>query len=243
MKTTFLYTAVILLMLPVTSCGELQQKTDINTAITPEKREGAAYERFLMLNTRVQHNRGEIDLLFIGDSITERWETMGSKVWKEYYGNLKALNLGIGADRTQHVLWRLENENVNGIEPKIAVVLIGTNNSGAGRNTTHEMHTGVVAVVEKLLEKLPNTEILLLGIFPRGRTFNEQRGKITQVNQALRLLEKHNRVHFLDFGQRFLEKGGTIPESIMPDAVHLSEEGYQIWAEAMEPLIEVLLSP
>ena len=241
MKTTLLYTAIILFMLPITSCGELQQKTEVNTAITPEKREGAAYKRFLMLNKRVNENQGKIDLLFIGDSITERWETVGKDIWKEYYGNKKTINLGIGADRTQHILWRLENGNIDGIEPEVTVVLIGTNNSGSGRNTTREMHTGVVAVVEKLLEKLPDTEILLLGIFPRGRTFNEQRGKIAQVNQGLRLLDD-NRVLFLDIGHHFLNSDGSIPQSLMPDALHLSEEGYRIWAKSMEPILTYLLT-
>lgn len=231
----------ILLISFIISCSQFLQDSKTNTAVIPVPREGKAHERFLMLNKRVQQKQGVIDILFVGDSITERWETTGRDVWKEYYGDLRAINLGIGADRTQHVLWRLNNGNIDGIEPTVTIILIGTNNSGYRRNTTGEMHAGVVAIVEKLLETLPETKILLLGIFPRGRTFNDQRGKITQVNQTLRLLNQHKRVHFLDIGHKFLNTDGSIPEPLMPDALHLSEEGYRIWAKSMEPLINDLL--
>ena len=222
------------------SCNQPLDNSE-NSAIIPVAREGKAYERFLMLNEKVQNNRGEIDLLFVGDSITERWETDGRKVWEKFYGNRKALNIGIGADRTQHVLWRLENGNINGLQPKATIVLIGTNNSHEDRNTTSEMHDGVVAVVNKLLKELPSTEILLLGIFPRGRTFNLQRGKITQANQVLQFLDQHERIHYLDIGHYFLDSDGSIPEEVMPDALHLSEKGYEIWATSMEPILSEII--
>ncbi len=209
--------------------------------VEPAPREGRAQERFLQLNERVREHAGEIDVLFVGDSITQGWEGAGREVWETFYGDRKAVNIGIGGDRTQHVLWRLENGNIEGLSPKVTVVMIGTNNSGLDRNTTAEMLEGVTAVVERIGEKLPDTKILLLGIFPRSRHFDEQRGKITQVNQALRLLDDGERVHFLDFGHVFLDPDGSIPERLMPDALHLSPEGYRLWAEAMEDELAALL--
>lgn len=213
------------------------QSVQENDAIIPVPREGSGYERFLHLNEKVQENQGAIDLLFIGDSITQAWESAGSEVWNEFYGNRKALNIGISADRTQHVLWRLENGNIDGIDPELTVLMIGTNNSGAERNTPPEILAGVKAVVEKIRSSLPGTNILLLGIFPRGTEFNDQRGVITQVNQALSKMDGRENIHFLDIGHAFLEPDGSISEEIMPDALHLSPAGYRIWAESIEPFI------
>lgn len=224
-----------------TTWGYGQQNPSDNTAVNPVPRDGAANQRYLMLNERVQQNQGEIDLLFIGDSITEGWEGEGREVWDEFYGLRKAVNIGISGDQTQHVLWRLDNGNMEGVFPKVAVIMIGTNNSGLDRNTTSEMLAGTVAVAERVREERPDTKILLLGIFPRGEGFNEQRGKITQVNQALKKLDDNQNIHFLDIGDAFIQSDGTISREIMPDALHLSPAGYRLWAEAMEPHIQKLL--
>ncbi len=213
------------------------QSIEENSAVIPIPREGSGYERFLHLNEVVQENQGEIDLLFIGDSITQGWESAGREVWDEFYGSRRALNIGISADRTQHVLWRLENGNIDGIYPELTILMIGTNNSGADRNTPPEILAGVKAVVEKIRSSLPDTKILLLGIFPRGAEFNDQRGVIAQVNQALSKMDGKEKIHFLDIGHAFLEPDGTISEEIMPDALHLSPAGYRIWAESIEPFI------
>ena len=144
---------------------------------------------------------GNIDLIFIGDSITHAWENAGKAVWAKHFAKRNAVNLGISGDRTQHVLWRMDNGNVKNISPKVAVVMIGTNNSGEGRNTAEEMIDGVTAVVDKLHAKLPKTKVLLLDIFPRGQRINAQRGKILQVNQVLSRLDKRPNVTFLRIGQ------------------------------------------
>ncbi|MCC5907148.1 MAG: hypothetical protein JJU13_13135 [Balneolaceae bacterium] len=213
------------------------QSLQSNDAIIPVAREGSGYERFLHLNEVVQENQGEIDILFIGDSITQGWESAGSEVWNEFYGARRAVNIGISADRTQHVLWRLENGNIDGIYPELTILMIGTNNSGTDRNTPPEILAGLKAVVEKIRSSLPGTKILLLGIFPRGAEFNDQRGVITQVNQALNKLDGRENIFFLDIGHAFLESDGLISEEIMPDALHLSPAGYRIWAESIEPFI------
>jgi lysophospholipase L1-like esterase len=212
-----------------------------HSAVTPVPRTGRQMERHNSFNEIVKNRQGDVDLIFVGDSITQGWEGKGKDVWKHYYGHRKAVNLGIGGDRTQHVLWRLDHGNVDGIDPKAAVVMIGTNNSADDRNSATEIVDGVTAVVEKLRTTLPKTKILLLGIFPRGKDFNAQRGKILQVNQAIRKLHDGKNVHSLSIGHHFLSESGELPESIMPDYLHLSPEGYQIWAEKIERRLAKLL--
>lgn len=208
-----------------------------HSAVTPAPREGGWMKRHNSFNEKVQANQNNIDLVFIGDSITQGWEGRGKIVWETYYTHRKALNLGIGGDRTQHVLWRLDHGNVEGIAPKLAVLMIGTNNSADERNTAPEMVDGVRAVVKKIRQKLPRTKILLLAIFPRGNEFNDRRGKILQVNQAISRLHDGEFVHYLDIGKHFLTDDGILSPSIMPDYLHLSTAGYGLWAEAIESFV------
>lgn len=197
-------------------------------------------DRSTLLNLRIKENP-DARILFVGDSITQGWEGAGKEVWARYYGPRKTVNLGIGGDRTQHVLWRLENGNLEGVTPKVAVVMIGTNNSGNDRNTPGEIVDGVRAIVDKLRAEKPDTKILLLAIFPRGAQFNDQRGAIAQVNQVLQKMHDGAKIHYLDIGHRFLAEDGSLPKSLMPDFLHLSPEGYAIWADAIEPTLAMIL--
>jgi lysophospholipase L1-like esterase len=213
----------------------------INTAIVPVSRTGSSTNRQSLVLRRARENPGNYDLVFIGDSITQGWEGAGTNVWRNYYGKRKCLNLGVSGDQTQHVLWRFEQGQLEGLKPKVAVVMIGTNNSGNDRNSEEEILAGVKAVVAQIRQRLPGTKILLLGIFPRGQTFNTQRGKLLQVNQALAKLDDGGMIRFLDFGSKLIEPDGTLAKAIMPDALHLSGRGYEIWAEAIQPLLKKML--
>jgi len=208
---------------------------------TPQPRDGWHAQRHAELNARVAAAAGEVDLVFIGDSITQGWEGPGSAVWEAHYGHRNAINLGISGDRTEHVLWRLDHGNLEGITPRVAVVMIGTNNIGHGTHTTAEVLEGVQRVVHRIREVSPATTVLLLDIFPRGRSFNEDRGRIAQINQAIARMHDGARVVFLPIGHRFIERDGSISPEIMPDALHLSPAGYQRWADAIEPTLVRLL--
>ena len=177
----------------------------------------------------------------MGDSITQSWEAAGAEVWKKSYGTRKAVNLGISGDRTEHVLWRLDNGNLRGITPKVAVVMIGTNNIGHGKHETSEVLAGVRRVVERIHEVSPSTRVLLLDIFPRGTEFNAGRGRIMQINQALSRMDDGDSILFLPIGKEFIEDDGTISTDIMPDALHLSPTGYKRWAVAIEPTLSQML--
>jgi beta-glucosidase len=214
---------------------------ELNQCIMPAPREGRGYERFLELNRRVKENQGQAEVIFVGDSITQGWEGSGKDVWARYYAPRHALNLGIGSDHTQHVLWRLDHGNLDGLKPKAAVLLLGVNNIPHTNNTPRHVLEGVTAVVRKLRDKLPETKVLLLGIFPFREDFCEQRGKALQVNQALRKLDDGRWVRFLDIGYLFIQPDGRISKDMMRDFLHLSPAGYRLWAEAIEPNLAAML--
>lgn len=216
-------------------------ETPLHSAVSPAPRGDDWWKgRAERLNQSVKETP-DTELLFIGDSITQGWEGAGARTWQERYAPRKAVNLGIGGDRTQHVLWRLDNGNLEGIHPKAAVVMIGTNNSNGIDNTAGQIIDGVTAIVQRLRSALPDTRVLLLGIFPRGENINEQRGKILQINQVLAKLDDGDHVHYLDIGHHFVTSQGLIPQDIMPDFLHLSEKGYQLWADAIAPKLNELL--
>jgi len=212
-----------------------------NDAVLPVPRPDQWWQqRHQSMNERVK--QGNVDLIFIGDSITHGWEGQGKEVWEAYYGHRNAVNLGISGDRTQHVLWRLDNGNIDGISPKLAVVMIGTNN--AAPNQPEETAEGIKAIVEKLRTKLPQTKILLLAIFPRGENPQDPlRQKNERVNELISKLDDGEHVKFVNINSAFLTMDGTLPKEIMPDLLHPNARGYAIWAAAIEPYVAEVLGP
>jgi len=196
--------------------------------------------------------KGGVDLLFMGDSITDFWRNRGSNVWDKYYAPRNAANFGISADRTEHVLWRMDNGELEGIKPKVVVLMIGTNNTGkerdgkTPRNQPPEVIQGVTAVVDDLRAKLPDSKILLLAIFPRADGGPEQQTQINLINKSLANIQRYSShgkmVTFLDIGPKFLGADGQLHKDVMPDLLHPSEHGYEIWAEAMEPTLKKMLN-
>jgi lysophospholipase L1-like esterase len=185
--------------------------------------------------------KGEVGVLFLGDSITQGWGGAGKEVWKERYEPLHAANFGIGGDQTQHVLWRItQGKELEGIHPKGVVLMIGTNNMG--RDSAEEIAAGVKAIVEALRQKLPDAKILLLGIFPRSpEPTAKVRDKIKDTNQRIAKLDDSKHVHFLDIGNKFLDEKGQLHKEIMPDFLHLSPKGYTIWADAIKPSLDEMV--
>lgn len=189
-----------------------------------------------------QAKQNQWDLVFIGDSITDGWRSGGREVWKEFYGKRNAGNLGIGGDQTQHVVFRVQNGNLAGQSPKLAVIMIGTNNLGRNRFGPADTIEGITAVVDSVREACPETKILLLGVFPRAQAADDPyRAKIEEVNQGISKLADWETVHYLDIGHVFLEEDNTLSKKIMPDFLHLSPEGYRRWAEAIESKVAELM--
>lgn len=187
--------------------------------------------------------KGGVDLLFVGDSITEGWEWNDGEHWKKHFVPLGAANFGIGGDTTQNVLWRLENGAVGGLRPKVVVLLIGTNNLGRENATPADAARGVEAVVAKLRSAFPAAKIVVHGVFPCDASPQaEIRGRVAAVNERLRALDgRDGLVVVRDLGPIFLEPDGTISPAVMPDGLHLSPEGYRRWAAELVPLVGGLL--
>jgi lysophospholipase L1-like esterase len=223
-----------LLVLPGTSArADAPEK---NTAVVPAPKDVKRHEGFLEIA-----KKGNVDVLFLGDSITDGWRGSGKQVWEKNYAPLKAANFGIGGDRTQHVLWRLRNGELDGINPKVAVLMIGTNNLGG--NTDEQIAEGVKTIVEEIHKQKPETKVLLLGIFPRGASAKDPaRTKIKEINEMISKLDdggKH--VKYLDIGDKFLDGEGNLSKDIMPDYLHPNAKGYEIWAEATDPTLKQML--
>jgi len=225
-----------------------------NPAVVPVPRQqDSCRQRHEGFNARAKqgHEKGDIDLIFLGDSITEGWEREGKDVWQKYYAKRNAVDFGIGGDETQHVLWRLENGNVDGLDkpqakdaepPHLVVVMIGTNNLGNSRVTPEQTAAGVQAVVKTLREKLPRTQVLLLAIFPRdAKPEGALRKKVEETNRLIKAAKLPEGVTFLDIGDKFTDKEGVISPDVMPDQLHLSPKGYEIWAQAIEPKVHEML--
>jgi lysophospholipase L1-like esterase len=149
--------------------------------------------------------------------------------------------MGVGGDRTQHVLWRFEQGQLDGINAKTAVVMIGTNNSNKDDNSEADILEGVNAIINQIRQRQPNTKILLMGIFPRGSTFSTQRGKILQVNEALAKLDDGQNIFYFDIGPQLIQNNGSISKDMMRDYLHPGEAGYKIWAAAIEPKLKEIL--
>ncbi len=181
---------------------------------------------------------GPYDLVFDGDSITDKWQLpdRGLGVWGEHYGTLKALDIAISGDGTQHVLWRLQHGALDGQNPKLIVLMIGTNNVGG--SPAH-----IAAAIKKILNeyetRCPNAHILLLGLLPRGaQAKTPLRDWISKINAILATFDDGRKVTFLDMGAKFLQADGTLSPEIMPDFLHPSAKGYSIWAAAIQPVID-----
>ncbi len=222
-----------------------------NSALKPVPRDAGwvkRHEGFV-----ADSKRGGIDVLFLGDSITDFWrsessEKGGRPVWNREFAPLHAANFGISGDRTQHVLWRLDHGEVDGIDPKVVVLMIGTNNIGlerdkvTRRNTPEQALEGVNAVVRSIREKLPHAKLLLLGVFPRGEKPDDPlRAEIGIINRSISRLADNQTIRYLDLTPKFLAADGTLPKEIMPDFLHPSQKGYEIWAREIKPLLLQML--
>jgi len=180
-----------------------------------------------------QTKNKKIDLCFLGDSITQMWP---AALFEKYYGKDGAVNFGIGGDKTQNVLWRLENGELAGTSPRVIVLLIGTNNLGV--NSPEEIAAGIAAVVKSLRTKFPKTRILLLGIFPKKDNVGE---KIAATNAIAAKLDDGKMVRYLDIGSAFLDKERKLRDDVMSDQVHLNRKGYEIWGAAIRPLLAKMM--
>ncbi|WP_082616077.1 GDSL-type esterase/lipase family protein [Massilia sp. Root418] len=225
---------------PKPSASEAFQKQDNGTFLE-------LHARFL-----ARAKSGPVGLLFLGDSITAGWQR-APHIWEAYYGKYQPANFGIGGARTQNLIWQIEHGELAGIAPKVTVLMMGTNNSL--EYDASEIAAANRKIVSMIRARLPETRILVLGIFPRGPR-DPKGGPVTPaavdeaakrmatieaVNRDLATLDDGGMVRFLDIGAVFLGQDGRIPKSIMPDQLHPGPAGYQLWADAMQPLLDSMM--
>jgi lysophospholipase L1-like esterase len=216
-----------------------------NPAVKPLNRDNPRHKQFLKIV-----EKGEGDVIFIGDSITQGWEGKAAKkVWDETFGPFKPVNLGIGGDQTGHVLWRItEGKEIDPLKPKLAVIMIGTNNTGG--HSAEQIAGGIKAIVEELRKQKPEMKILLLGVFPRAGGIPKEdtvapkarlNPKIQAINDIIAKYDDGKMVFYKDIGAKFLNSEGGLEKKVMYDYLHLTEEGYKIWAEAIKDDIAKLV--
>lgn len=217
--------------------------------MTPEAQTSEYVDEWWMLRHQakleeVERRKDSIDLLMIGDSITQGWEDEENLgLWQEYFEPRRALNLGYSGDRTEQVLWRLLNGEIDGLAPKVAVLLIGTNNTGHRQDPAKETAAGVHAILRELQARMPKTSIVLQAIFPCGASLDDPLRQLNaEINDIIATYADGEVVRLLDIGHKFVNDAGRLDTDLMPDLLHLSPAGYRIWAERLVPLVDELLA-
>jgi lysophospholipase L1-like esterase len=246
--TSFTPLAVVLGLISLAAAKDASKSLALSPAPHPGKE--APHESFNEIS-----RQGEAQLVFLGDSITAGWSKRGQEAWVQYWAPLKAANFGIGGDRTEHILWRLQNGNYDGLKPKLTVLMIGTNNTGhEGRvmeehggaiysSSVEETVEGIATIVELLKEKQPQMKILLLAIFPRGADSDDpKRQQNEEINQRIAKLADDKMVTYLDINEAFLKEDGTLSREVMPDLLHPNAAGYEIWSKAIEDEVKELMA-
>jgi lysophospholipase L1-like esterase len=189
-----------------------------------------------------EDGRDSARLLFIGNSITHGWETTGKEIWDEVFAPYGAYNIGFSGDRTENVLWRLQQGEVDGISPELAILMIGTNNTGHRQDPPECTARGIRMILDELQERLPETQVLLLAIFPRQSSPDgDLRLLNDEINSLIAGFVDDERVSFLNINNAFLNQNGTLSEEIMPDLLHPNETGYRLWADAIKDTVEELV--
>lgn len=193
---------------------------------------------FDRISADIKKMDGNIDIAFVGDSITARWR--GGENWEKHWGSYKAVNMGIGGDQTQNVLWRLQNGHLDGYKAKLFIVMIGTNNLWDKNSSAGDVADGIKAILDLIMSKQPDAKVLLLSTFPTGEKPGPGREKRKDLNTLLPKLAGGS-VHYMDIYDKFLEPDGTISKEVMHDFLHLGSKGYDIWAEAIKGKVKELL--
>lgn len=215
--------------------AEMESVTPIAAKTNGEKWWNGNCER---IDADIKKMEGKIDVAFVGDSITARWRD--SENWKKHWGAYRAVNMGIGGDQTQHVLWRLQNGDLEGYEAKLFVVMIGTNNMWSKDPSPAEAAAGVKAVIDLIQSKQPKAKILLMSILPNGPKPNPGRDKRMEVNQLIAKFAGGS-VEYMDISAKYLEADGSISKDVMHDFLHLAPKGYDIWAGAISGKVKEIV--
>jgi lysophospholipase L1-like esterase len=191
--------------------------------------------------------KGGIDIYFEGDSITRRWGATDYpqflENWKQNFFGWNAADFGWGADNIQNILWRLQNGELDGVNPKIIVLLAGTNNVGGGAGNdalVADITAGLKAVIDTMRAKAPDAVIIATGIFPRGPA---SFATITKINANVAAMCDGKKLRYLDVNDKLADKNGQLLEGMAADGLHPTVKGYQVWADGLKPIFTEILGP
>jgi lysophospholipase L1-like esterase len=180
--------------------------------------------------------KGPHDMIWDGDSITDGWQGNGRAVWEAHFGKIKVADFGISGDQVQHVVWRVQHGQLDGQDPKLVMLMIGTNNLS---QKVEDVAAGIKMLIGEYEKRCPHAQILLLGVFPRSANPTDPaRAWIKGLNAIISGYVSDPHVTYLDFGADFLQPDGTLPADIMPDHLHPNAKGYEIWAKAITPVVQ-----
>ena len=247
----------VLAALLVFSCtGFSEDPVAANPAIKPASKLENDFYNWEQRHESVLKAKSEVnpEIVMLGDSITHLWGGQpeepkggrGKDAWKALFGDKRVLNCGFGWDRTQNALWRIDHGELDGIQPKLIVINIGTNNLANTKNcrscTPDEIAEGIEAVVKRCKAKCPQAKLVVMGVFPRGKQAADgNRAKVSAINAAAsKRITTISGVTFLDIGEKFISPDGSISPELMPDALHPSNKGYGIWADAIKPFVDAV---
>lgn len=214
---------------------ELTSTTPVAAKTNGEKWWNGNCER---IDADIRKMEGNIDVVFVGDSITARWRA--GENWQKHWGGMRAINMGIGGDQTQHVLWRLQNGDLEGYKAKVFVVMIGTNNLWDKKAEPSHAAAGVKAVIDLIQTKQPQAKILLMSILPTGEKPNPGRDKRMATNELISSFHG-GAVEYMDITAKYLQPDATISKEVMHDFLHLAPKGYDIWAESISGRIKEIV--
>jgi beta-glucosidase len=213
---------------------------DTASTPAPKKDSGAFLKRHEAFVARAKE--GNVKVLFLGDSITAGWANAGKDVWAKRYEKLPAANFGIGGDRTQHVLWRITHGELEGINPKVVVLMLGTNNIKS--DSPRAIARADAKIIQTIHQKLPDTKVLLLGVFPRAHKTDapdmQIPAKVKAVNAELARLDDGKTVRYLDLAETLAPNGTLVPD-YYTDNVHLTTKGYEARADAIDARLKEML--
>ena len=191
---------------------------------------------------KINKEKDKINFVMIGDSITHFMENRANTLLKETFPAIHELNLGYSADKTENVLWRLRNGEIKGVNPKLVMIMIGTNNAGHRKDKPKDTAKGIELILEEVKKQCPESKVLLLSIFPRGETKEGQHHLINQeVNKIIAAYADQKKVFHLDINKHFLNEEGNLKKEYMPDLLHPNLEGYKVWMKAIKGTVETLM--
>ncbi len=182
----------------------------------------------------------QIQVVFLGDSITHFWESNGREVFAETFPPYHTLNLGFSGDRTQHTLWIARESGIfKLIHPRLVVLMIGTNNIGWKESTPEQTVAGIQQILAAVREQAPQAKILLFAVFPRGKTADDpMRRQVEEINRGLPALADNQNIFFVDINRQLMNPDGTIDPAVMPDYLHPARAGYVVWRDAILPYLK-----